>query len=318
MEDDMNYPWLTVVYRPDDFDPTFLKQATQRMVAASTEDADRAGFRYRAIPHHELIPACGDRTQLWHHGSDLLQDRQLFQVEDFSWDPQAHRHLTAIHRTVKASDSILLNQAFGVPEHLTTDKLSIIQHARHLGLPAAPTVAVPFGRYARTALPLIEAEIGAGPYILKPREMGMGFSVLKVDTREQLAAGLDLTAQSGTAYIVQPYLPNDGDVRVFVVGGQVVTSDHRRPAPGSYQAGASQGGAGSAGPATTRMTEGSIRVADSLDAACLQVDWLLTADGPIVSEWSAGFGGHLALPAAERARWSAAYFNWARTLWKPN
>ncbi|WP_229070861.1 hypothetical protein [Actinoplanes sp. DH11] len=318
MEIDMKYPWLTVVYRPDDFAPAFLERATQRMVAASTEDADRAGFRYRAIPHHELIPGCSDRPQLWHHGHDLLQDRQMFQVDDFSSDPQAHRHLAAIHRTVKASNSILLNQAFGAPEYLTTDKLAISQHARSLGLPAATTVAVPFGRYARTALPLIDAQIGAGPYILKPREMGMGFAVLKAETREQLAAGLDLTAQSGTAYIVQPYLPNDGDVRVFVVAGQVVVSEHRRPAPGSYQAGTSQGGTGSGGTATVRMEANSVRVAESLDAACLQVDWLLTEDGPIANEWSAGFGGHLALPADERARWSAAYFAWARTVWSPN
>jgi ribosomal protein S6--L-glutamate ligase len=307
-------PYLTFVYRPDDFDPGHLASAAERFFSAATQDAHRAGFRFRAIPHSDLVPGCGDRPHLWHHGTDLLTDQQLFQVDDFSWDPQACQHLKAICRTVRASDSILLNQHVGGPEHLLTDKLAIVQHAAGLGIPAPPTIAVPFGRYARTALPVIADRIGAGPYILKPRELGMGFSVLKAETAEHLTAAIDLAAQTGIGYIVQPYLPNSGDLRDFVIDRKLITSQHRRPTPGSYLANLSQGGTGTTEPRGTDTGEASLRIADSLDASCLYVDWLLTEDGPVLNEWQTGFGPHTTLPQPERAQLSRAYFDWTRRL----
>jgi hypothetical protein len=307
-------PYLTFVYRPDDFDPDYLASATDRFFSAATQDAHQAGFRFRAIPHSDLVPGSGDRPQLWHHGSDLLADKQLFQIDDFSWDPQAHHHLKAISRTVKASDSILLNQHFGGPEHLMTDKLSIVQHATRMGIPAPPTIAIPFGRHARTALPVIADRIGAGPYILKPRELGMGFSVLKAETEQQLTAAIDLTAQTGIGYIVQPYLPNDGDQRVFVIDRQVVATQHRQPSPGRYLANISQGGTSTTGRQAADTGKASLRIADSLNAACLYVDWLLTEDGAVLNEWQTGFGAHVTLPQPERAQLSKAYFDWTRNL----
>jgi ribosomal protein S6--L-glutamate ligase len=310
-------PYLTVVFRPDDFDPAFLDKATERFFSVSTQDANRNGFHFRAIPHHELIPGCCGQPQLWHDGRDLLQEKQFFQVDDFSWDPQAHHHLKAIHRTVQASSSILLNQFFVRSGHLATDKLSIVQHATALGVPTLATIAVPFGRYGRTVLPLIDTMIGGGPYILKPREMGMGFSVLKVETMEELTSAIDLAAQTGIGYVVQPYRPNSGDVRVFVVGRQVIATQHRRPTAGRYLANLSRDGTSTAGARFDNTGEASLRIADSLDADCLEVDWLLTDDGPVLNEWSSGFGGYASLPDPDRTTVSDAYFAWAATLWPP-
>ncbi|GIJ12729.1 RimK family alpha-L-glutamate ligase [Micromonospora andamanensis] len=307
-------PTLTVIYRTDDFGPDYLTEATSHFFAASTEAATRAGFRLRAIPINELSPSCVGQPQLWHHREDLLRTRQLFQVDDFSWDPQAAHHLKAVCRTVQESDSVLLNRSFTDADYLSTDKLAITQRASRLGLPTPPTIAIPFGRYARTAIPLVEQQIGPGPYIVKPREMGMGFGVMKVDDVEQLAATLDVTAQAGMGYVVQPFIPNSGDLRVYVINRQVAASQHRSALPGRYLANISQGGTSGIGAADMNIQSATLRVADSLDAACLQVDWLLAEGGPIVNEWSSGFGGYSALPDPERARLSNAFFDWARTL----
>ncbi|WP_033345440.1 ATP-grasp domain-containing protein [Catenuloplanes japonicus] len=310
-----NRPYLIVVFRPDDFEPTYLRTATDRFFAAAAADAHHAGLRFRAIPHHALIPGAGDGPQLWCDGEDLLRHKHLFQVDEFSWMPQAHHHLHAIRRTVIASDSILLNHLPGTPDHLTTDKLAIVHHAAGLGMPALPTIAIPFGRYARTALSHVQELIGDGPYILKPREMGMGFGVLRCDTAEQLAAAIDITAQTGAGYIVQPYLPNDGDVRIFTVDGSVVATQHRRPAADHYLANISQGGSSTDGSGLADLNDMTEQIAGSLGSGFIYVDWLLTDVGPVVNEWSCGFGGHVSLPEQDRTRVSKACLDWARMLW---
>ncbi|MBX7268880.1 hypothetical protein KIF24_24530 [Micromonospora sp. Llam7] len=307
-------PTLTVIYRTDDFDPDYLTKATNHFFAASSEAATRAGFRFRAIPINELSPSCVGQPQLWRHGENLLRTRQLFQVDDFSWDPQTAHHLKAVCRTVRESDSVLLNRSFTDAEYLSTDKLAITQRASRLGLPTPPTVAIPFGRYARTATPLIEQQLGPGPYIVKPREMGMGFGVMKVDGIEQLSAILDVTAQAGMGYVVQPFIPNSGDLRVYVINREITATQHRSPSPGHYLANISQGGANAIRATDMDIQSATLRIADSLDAACLQVDWLLGEKGPVVNEWSSGFGGYSALPDPERTRLSDAFFDWARTL----
>ncbi|MDG4795129.1 hypothetical protein [Micromonospora sp. WMMD1082] len=307
-------PTLSVIYRTDDFDPAYLARATEHFFAASSEAAKRAGFEFRAIPVNELSPSCVGQPQLWHRGKDLLRTRQFFQVDDFSWDPQTAHHLKAVCRTVRESDSILLNHSFVEAEHLTTDKLAIAQRATRLGLSAPLTVAVPFGRYARTAIPLIEEKIGPGPYIVKPREMGMGFGVIKVNTIEQLSTTLDVTTQTGMGYIVQEFIPNFGDLRAYVINKQVVATQHRRPPQGRYLSNISQGGDSTLGAPDTGINAATVRIAESLNASCLQVDWLLSDSGPIVNEWSSGFGGYSALPEPERTQVSNAYFGWARTL----
>ncbi|MDT4991397.1 MAG: ribosomal protein S6--L-glutamate ligase [Actinoplanes sp.] len=307
------FPILTMIYRPDDFEPAYATAAAETAALIASADAARNGFEFRMVPLGELVPSCTDRARLWFRGHDLLENPQCFQVDDFSWDPQTSHALKAICRTVQASDSVLLNHSFEAPDFLTVDKLAIIQHAASLKIPTAPTVCVPAGRYARTALPLVQQHIGAGPYIIKPRELGMGVAVLKVDTAEQLQAAIDIAAQSGIGYLVQPYLPNAGDTRVFIVGGTIVAVMQRTPAPGTYRANTSQGAHSSRGTEHQQIHGMSQTIARSLNAACLQVDWLMTPRGPILNEWSSGFGGYSALVEPDRTQVGDAFYAWARS-----
>ncbi|MFK3983033.1 RimK family alpha-L-glutamate ligase [Micromonospora sp. NPDC050397] len=308
-------PLLTMVYRPDDFAPMYLRDATEELLSVSSDAAERAGFRFRILPAGELLPASASRPQLWHQGEDLLQTRQFFQVDDFSWDPQTGHHLKAVRRVVQASDSILLNQSFRGAEHLATDKLAIVQYATRMGLHTPATVAIPFGRYARMVLPLVEQQIGSGPYVVKPREMGMGFGVVRVDGIQPLSSTIDVVGQTGMGYIVQPFLANAGDLRVYVIEGRVIATQHRVPKAGMYLANVSQGATSAPDLRDPEADRLSLQIAESLGAACLQVDWLLTEQGPVLNEWSTGFGGFSALPEPQRTRVSDALFGWARRLY---
>jgi ribosomal protein S6--L-glutamate ligase len=304
--------FVTLIYRPHDFEPGYAEEAMARIGPVYSEAAARAGFVFRVIPVSEVLPACPDRPRLWFRGEDLLSTRQCFQVDDFSLNPQAAHFLKAVYRTILASDSVLLNRSVGAPHDLVTDKLAMICRASSLGVPAPATVAVPFGRYARTVIPAVERELGPGPYIVKPREMAMGFAVLKVDTIEQLTAAIDVTAQTGTGYIVQAFEQNAGDMRVYVAGGEPVAAQHRTATDGGYLANVSQRGSASASPCPDGVAALCHRIAASLDASLLAVDWLLTPRGPVLSEWAAGLGGFADLPEPELTRVGDAYFTWAR------
>jgi ribosomal protein S6--L-glutamate ligase len=301
-----------MIYRPDDFDPQHLEQARAVTSRNYSELATSAGFDFRMVPVHELLPLCVDRPRLMWRGTDLLAERQCFQVDDFSWRPETSDMLAAVRRTVEASSSVLLNALFDGPEYLVTDKLAIIQRACALGLPVAGAVVVPHGRYARQAVVAARAAFGDGPYIVKPRELGMGFGVTKADSPEQLAATIDMTAQCGVGYLIQAFVPNDGDLRVYVIDGEIVGAQYRRPREGSYLANLSQGGASSAYVVPEPIARDTLAIAADLHASCLLVDWLLTPNGPVLNEWSSGFGGFDGLPGPERRRVGKAFFTWAR------
>ncbi|WP_330351742.1 ATP-grasp domain-containing protein [Streptomyces sp. NBC_00582] len=300
---------VNLVYRPDDFLPGLADEILERKNPALAGAAERAGFGLRFIPVHELTPASDDRPRLWWHGEDLLSTRQCFQVDDFSWDPQTSHFLKAIYRTVQESDSLLLNRTMDGPEYLATDKLSIAQRAAALGIATPASIAVPYGRHARSVLPLVEERLGQGPYILKPREMGMGFAVQKIDTFGQLSSAIDMVAQAGIGYLVQRYVPHTADVRVYLMAGEIIAALHRTAAEGSYMTNVSQGGVSSVLPRWKEVEEQCFRVATSLQASCLSTDWLLTDSGPVLDEWSTGFGS---FPDQE-PRVGDAFFSWVRS-----
>ena len=300
---------VNLVYRPDDFLPGLADKILNRKKPTLAGAAERAGFTLRLIPVHELVPASTDRPTLWYQDEDLLSTRQCFQVDDFSWDPQASHFLKAIYRTIQESDSLLLNRSMDGPEYLATDKLAIAQRAATLGVPTPESIAVPYGRHARSVLPLVVDRLGRGPYILKPREMGMGFAVQKIDTFQQLSSAIDMVAQAGVGYLVQPYLPHTADTRVYLVEGVIIAALHRSTGAGAYMTNVSQGGVGSVVRGWDDVEEQCLRIATSLQASCLSVDWLLTDSGPVLDEWSTGFGS---FPDQEPAV-GDAFFSWVRS-----
>lgn len=300
---------LTFIVIQDDFEPTYIAGAAAKAEAMYAAAAARHGITYRTVEAAELVPACVGGPRLWYRGEDLLAQRQCFMVTTSSWNAQATEVLRAIYETVAASDSVLLNGGIGGAKALEHDKLAILHRAAALGLPVPPTVAVPFGRYARLAVPAVQREIPTGPYIIKPRDMIMGIGVLKVDTVEQLTAALDICAGADQGFLVQRFLPNAGDLRTYVVDGEVVAAQLRRPAPGNYLANISQGGSGAA------VESGEVgamcrRVAADLDASYLCVDWLMTDDGPVLGEWVTAVAGFSGLPEPARTRVADAFFGW--------
>lgn len=303
---------ITWIYQAEDMDPAevadFEHSITSRYVAL----AEPRGFDFRTLPATELIASCVDGPVLRHGEENLLDRRQCFIVEDASTSPQGTRALRSIYRTVQASDSVLLNRSFTGADYLERDKLAMQLHAAGLGVPAMRTVAVPAGRFARRAVAEVTRALGPGPYIVKPQEMSMGIGVLRVESDQQLATGLDIAAQTGAGYVVQPMLEHAGDMRVYVADGEVVSSLTRRPRPNGYLASISQGGSLEVTGDHRLVADHCKRIAHSLDAEWLCVDWLMTASGPVLNEWSTAHGGFTLLPEPERTLVADAFFGWIK------
>ncbi|MFE7774653.1 RimK family alpha-L-glutamate ligase [Streptomyces sp. NPDC057445] len=293
--------WITC---PDNYDPV----VQERLRRAGSERVDllrSRGFDLTVVHANEIVPAWNDGPRLWQGETDLLSKGRGFILSSWTWDAGAGRHLQAIARTIRASDSVLLNDGIKDPEALGNDKLAMYHHAGTLGIPVLPSVSIPFGRYARRALATVSARLdGADGYLVKPREMAMGYGVLKADTFEQLTAAIDLLTPGALGCIVQPFRPNSGDVRVYVHNGTFVAALLREPAEGSYLANVSEGGTGSAlpGEVPAEVSGMSERLARSLDAPYLCVDWLLSPAGPVLNEWMTISAAYEDLPEPQRSR----------------
>lgn len=303
---------ITWIYQGDDMEPVASESFENSITERYRVFAAPYGLDFRIIRAGELVPACLGKPVLWYRGEDLLSRPQCFIVEDMSKDPQAGHALRAIYRTIYASGRVLLNRAIKGPDFLERDKLAILQYAAGLGIPTARTIAVPFGRYARRVLDDVERELGPGPYIVKPRDMAMGISVLRVDSAQQLSAAIDIVSQTGSGYIVQPLLENTGDMRVFVADGEILASMTRRPAPGGYLANISHG-------ATLEVTDEHLKVAEScqqitqgLAAEWICIDWLMTTSGPVLNEWCTAYGGFTILPEPARTKVTEGFFLWIK------
>ncbi|WP_329200226.1 MULTISPECIES: ATP-grasp domain-containing protein [unclassified Streptomyces] len=301
---------ITWIYHSEDYDPGevdgFEESITRRYSALGAP----RGFDFRVISATELIPSCVGKPALRHRGKDLLEQRQCYIVEDMSTDSQGTHALRAIYRTIAASDSVLLNRSFTGPDYLERDKLALIQHAAALGVPTIATVGVPPGKYARRAIEEARQALGTGRFVVKPRELSGGTGVLRADSDQQLAAAIDIVAQSDAGYVIQPYLAHHGDMRVYVADGKVVCSLTRRPRKDGYLASVSQGGSIEVNEDHELVAEHCERIARSLAAEWMCVDWLMTDEGPVLNEWSTAHGGFTMMPEPERTQVADAFFGW--------
>jgi ribosomal protein S6--L-glutamate ligase len=295
--------WIT---NPENYDPGM--RAENKQIGAQRMDLfAAAGLPVRVVHASNLVAGWAQRPRLWCQDEDLLERPRGFMLSAWPWDAATGQHFRAISRTIRASDSVLLNDGIRDPDSLGADKLAMSNHAAALGVPVLPAVAVPFGRYTRRVLPIVERVLDGDTYIVKPREMATGFGVLKAQGQSQLRACLDLLTPSGLGCFIQPYFANSGDLRVYVHRDQVLAGMLRRPAPDDYLANLSVGGSADAALVPPDIAGQSLKLADSLDADYLCVDWLVNEErGHVFNEWMTIAAAFEDLPEPQRTTVASA------------
>jgi ribosomal protein S6--L-glutamate ligase len=126
-------------------------------------------------------------------------------------------------------------------------------------------------------------EMGVSVY--KPILSSMGKGSLKFDDPEIAYNAWKMLSRVGMPLIVQEYLENPGrDLRVFVVGDEVVATAFKYGAPGGWKTNVAQGGRMVDEPVPQEYLELGIRASMALGLIYSGVDIMETPRGPVVLE----------------------------------
>ena len=153
--------------------------------------------------------------------------------------------------------------------------------AQH-GLPVPSSLTVGSATFLEDAVP----EVGTYPFILKPFHGTHGTGVMLLDTPTSLTSAVDALCDLHQDYVIQPFIAEAGgvDIRILVVGGEVVAAMERHAPPGEFRANIHKGASGEAIALTDAYTRLAIAAAAALELEIAGVDLLQTNEGPVVLE----------------------------------
>jgi ribosomal protein S6--L-glutamate ligase len=162
------------------------------------------------------------------------------------------------------------------------DKVRSLVLLARAGLPV-PASLVP-GRTTRPAE--IEAALGPPPWVLKRPEGAKGDGVSLVHSAEQLAGCGGAHTTPDEPHLVQRFVAESSgvDLRVLVVGGQVLGAMRRRSATGDFRSNLHQGGLGEPAEPTPEVAELALHAAATLGLEVAGVDLLEAREGPLLLE----------------------------------
>ena len=144
------------------------------------------------------------------------------------------------------------------------------------------------------------------PIVLKLLTGTQGIGVMRVRDVKEAGPIIDTLSELDQMICLQKYMPNPGeDIRVFIVGDQVVAAMKRRAAAHEWRSNIHIGGQGVEYRLTPEERENSIKAAQAVGVEVAGVDLISVEDKPYVIEVNAspGFRGLLSatgINAAEK------------------
>jgi ribosomal protein S6--L-glutamate ligase len=168
------------------------------------------------------------------------------------------------------------------------NKFACLQVLAHHNVPIPETIISAAGLSGKEIFNIL----GAPPYIIKLLESTHGNGVMKVNSVPNAAALLGQFIQTNERTIIQKYIKESKgeDIRVFIVGNEIVASMKRIPAPGEFRSNLHRGGAGYKVRLSEEEKKVSLRAANLMGLDIAGVDLLRSNQGPRVLEVNASPG----------------------------
>ena len=149
---------------------------------------------------------------------------------------------------------------------------------------------------------LVASKIKAGdviertppPLVLKLLSGTQGVGVMRVEKASDVGPIIDTLVELKQLILIQSYIPNPGeDVRMFVVGDEVVGAMVRKASPNEWRSNIHLGGRGIPYKATREEVEMAIRAAGATGVEIAGIDMIMSKEGPYLIEVNAspGFKG---------------------------
>ena len=287
-----------------EYDQEMFKSGLIKFAELVEPIAEKHGLKIKYISISELFFGYSEKPCIYYRGEDLLQTEAYVYIPYTNPHPQTERLLHSLSRIAAASPKwTQIND----PAYLDRDKEQAFQLASLIGAKTIPSWLIPHRTTSRTQINLIEKMVGSYPYIVKPTSMLAGIGIVKVDNRDSLCSILDFCAQSPRTYLIQPFIKDASDCRIYLENHRVIACQMRSPPPEGFLSNISQRGTGLAVKIAPEIEAFSIALAKRLTDGYLCIDWLITKKGAYLSEidFSGMFFG---LPEPERTDVIHAFF----------
>jgi ribosomal protein S6--L-glutamate ligase len=186
----------------------------------------------------------------------------------------------AVLRQFEMQGVFPLNESVAIGR--SRDKLRALQLLAREGI-GLPVTA--FAHGPRLAEDVIQ-EVGGTPCVIKLLEGAQGRGVILAETAASARSIIEAFSAANTNILVQEFIKEAGgkDLRVLVVGGQVVASMLRSGKMGDFRANLHRGGKGEAVVISEAEGRAAVRAAEVLGLNVAGVDLLRSNRGPLVVE----------------------------------
>ncbi|HUD03276.1 MAG TPA: RimK family alpha-L-glutamate ligase [Patescibacteria group bacterium] len=170
------------------------------------------------------------------------------------------------------------------------DKLRCLQILAKSGVGIPKTV---FSRETAEIEDVLE-QVGGPPVVIKVARGTHGKGVVLAETRKAAQAVMQAFYVEGVSFLVQEFITESAgtDIRVFIVGGQVVASMKRQSLDDDFRSNLHQGAEGSLVKLTDEEKRTALKAARAMGLQICGVDMVRSDRGPLILEVnvSPGFG----------------------------
>lgn len=198
--------------------------------------------------------------------------------------PSESSHCLAILRQIERNKTYCLNR--WAPSLRARDKLLTLQLLEGEGLPIVPTALARRPDDVRQVLGCL----GGPPWVVKITDGSQGHGVTLVESAGAAEAVIEALLGAGRRLLIQRFIPHAADMRLFVLGSEVVAAMRRWVPTGQFRANIHQGATGESARPTERQALLALEAARILGLEMAGVDILETEDGPAVLEANASPG----------------------------
>lgn len=213
--------------------------------------------------------------------------RVLFRGEEVSPDAVIPRigasytfYGAAVVRQFEMADVFTVCSSDGISR--SRDKLRSMQILSRAGV-GLPTTS--FAHDSQDITGILDV-VGGPPVVIKLLQGTQGVGVVLAETRQAAESVISAFRQLDANFLVQQYIgeAEGADLRVLVVGGQVVASMRRQSPPGDFRSNLHRGGTAEVVTLSANERATAVRAANAMGLDVAGVDLIQSDDGPMVLE----------------------------------
>jgi ribosomal protein S6--L-glutamate ligase len=186
----------------------------------------------------------------------------------------------AIVRQFEMADIFTVSSSDGISR--SRDKLRSMQILSRAGV-GLPTTS--FAHDSQDITGILDV-VGGPPVVIKLLEGTQGVGVVLAETRQAAESVISAFRQLDANFLVQQYIGEAGgaDLRILVVGGQVVASMKRQSPPGEFRSNLHRGGTAEVVTLSASERSTALRAAKAMGLDVAGVDLIQSNSGPMVLE----------------------------------